>query len=170
MNSRKRRQRGSAMIEFTLVGIPMIFVLISVFEISRAMWNYHTLAYAIREGMRYAIVHGSGCSADPMNSCGVTIGQVAQRISDAGIGLEPSELNLTFTSSGHAIPCTLNTCLGSTTVWPEAPNNTAGNAVAIGGSLPFQSALALLWPGARGSGMNFPTFYLTAGSADIIQF
>ena len=158
------------MIEFTLVGIPMIFVLISVFEISRAMWNYHTLAYAIREGTRYAIVHGAGCSADPMNTCGVTIGQVAQRISDAGIGVEPSELNLTFTSSGHAIPCTLSTCLGNTTVWPEAPNNTTGNSVAISGSLPFRSALALLWPGARGSAMNFPTFYLTAGSADIIQF
>ena len=146
------------MIEFTLVGIPMIFVLISVFEISRAMWNYHTLAYAIREGTRYAIVHGAGCSADPMNTCGVTIGQVAQRISDAGIGVEPSELNLTFTSSGHAIPCTLNTCLGNTTVWPEAPNNTTGNSVAISGSLPFQSALALLWPGTRGSGMMFQRF------------
>jgi hypothetical protein len=82
MRTRKQRQRGSAMIEFTLVGIPMIFLLISIFEISRAMWNYHTLAFAIREGT---------------------------------------------------------------------------------------SALAMFWPGA-GKGITLPTAYLTAGSADIIQF
>jgi Flp pilus assembly protein TadG len=169
MKNRQRRQRGSAMIEFTLVGIPMIFILISVFEISRGMWNYHTLAYAVKEGTRYAIVHGSDCSSDPQNSCGVTLGQVAQKIQDAGIGLDPSPLRLTFTSSGNAVTCTLNACLGNATVWPQAPLNTPGSTVAISASLPFQSALAMFWPGA-GSGTNFPTFNLTAGSSDIIQF
>jgi len=169
MNNRKQRQRGSAMIEFTLVGIPMIFVLVSVFEISRGMWNYHTLAYAVKEGTRYAIVHGSDCSSDPQNSCGVTVGQVAQRIQYAGIGLDPSQVQLTFTSSGNSITCNLNACLGNPTVWPEAPLNTPGSALTIGASLPFQSALAMFWPGAA-SGASFPTFNLTAGSSDIIQF
>ena len=169
MCNRKQRQRGSAMIEFTLVGIPMIFLLISIFEMSRAMWNYHTLAFAIREGTRYAVVHGSGCSTDPRNSCQATVAQVAQRIQDAGIGLDASELTLTFTSSGNTIKCTLNTCLGTATSWPEAPKNTPGSAIAINGSLPFQSALAMFWPGA-GKGITLPTVYLTAGSADIIQF
>jgi Flp pilus assembly protein TadG len=121
MNNRKKRQRGSAVIEFTLVGIPMIFVLISVFEISRGMWNYHTLAYAVKEGTRYAIVHGSDCSSDPQNTCGVTLGQVAQRIQDAGIGLDPSQLQLTFTSSGSSTTCTLNACIANATGWPAAP-------------------------------------------------
>src|SRR5215471_18790761 len=59
MTGRRNRQRGgSSLIEFTLVGIPIIFVLISTFEMSRGMWLYHTLAYAAREGTRYAIVHG----------------------------------------------------------------------------------------------------------------
>jgi Flp pilus assembly protein TadG len=166
---KKRRQRGSAMIEFTLVGIPMIFVLISTFEISRAMWNYHTLAYAIREGTRYATVHGSGCSSDPLNTCQATVGQVAQRIQNAGIGLDGSQLSLTFISSGNSITCTLNACVGNQTVWPQAPLNTPGSTLAINGSLPFESALAMFWPGA-GGGMNLPTAYLTAGSSDIIQF
>jgi len=148
MCNRKQRQRGSAMIEFTLVGIPMIFLLISIFEMSRAMWNYHTLAFAIREGTRYAVVHGSGCSTDPRNSCQATVAQVARRIQDAGIGLDASELTLTFTSSGNSIKCTLNACLGTATNWPEAPKNTPGNAIAISGSLPFQSAMAMFWPGA----------------------
>ena len=158
------------MIEFTLVGIPMIFVLISVFEISRAMWNYHTLAYAIKEGSRYAIVHGSGCTSDPMNSCQITLGQVAQRIQDAGIGLDPTQLNLTFTSSGNSITCTLSNCLANPTAWPEAPKNNPGSTIAIRASLPFQSALAMFWPGTAGAGISLPTVYLAASSSDIIQF
>jgi Flp pilus assembly protein TadG len=169
MVTRKRRQRGSAMIEFTLVGIPMMFLLISIFEMSRAMWNYHTLAFAVREGTRYAVVHGAGCSTDPRNSCQATVAKVAQQIQNAGIGLDPAELTLTFTSSGNSIKCTLNTCLRTATNWPEAPKNTPGNAIAISGSLPFQSALAMFWPGA-GKGVAIPTAYLTAGSSDIIQF
>jgi Flp pilus assembly protein TadG len=40
---RKRTRRGSSILEFVLVGIPIIFVLISLFEISRGMWTYHTM-------------------------------------------------------------------------------------------------------------------------------
>jgi Flp pilus assembly protein TadG len=157
------------MIEFTLVGIPMIFLLISIFEMSRAMWNYHTLAFAIREGTRYAVVHGSGCSTDPRNSCQATVAQVARRVQDAGIGLDAAQLDLTFTSSGNTIKCKLNACLATATNWPETPKNTPGSTIAINGSLPFESALAMFWPGA-GNGITLPTVYLTAGSADIIQF
>ena len=157
------------MIEFTLVGIPMIFLLISIFEVSRAMWNYHTLAFAIREGTRYAAVHGSGCSTDPRNSCQATVAQVARRVQDAGIGLDAAQLDLTFTSSGNTIKCKLNACLATATNWPETPKNTPGSTIAINGSLPFESALAMFWPGA-GNGITLPTVYLTAGSADIIQF
>ena len=39
----RSRCGGQSLVEFTLVGIPLIFVLISVFEISRGMWMYHTL-------------------------------------------------------------------------------------------------------------------------------
>ena len=48
--NRSRGRTGSTLIEFTLVGIPLIFVLISTFEMARGMWNYQTLAYAVRAG------------------------------------------------------------------------------------------------------------------------
>ncbi|HYM05212.1 MAG TPA: TadE/TadG family type IV pilus assembly protein [Terriglobales bacterium] len=174
MRNRKQRQRGSAMIEFTLVGIPVIFVLISVFEISRGMWNYHTMAYAVREGTRYGIVHGFDCTSDPRNSCQVTLGQVAQRIEWASIGLDPSQLQLTFTSNGSSITCNLDdktptACVANATPWPLAPADTPGRNIVISGKMPFQSALAMFWPGA-GPGINFPTMYFTASSSDIIQF
>ena len=46
----RRAQRGATTIEMTLVGIPIIFLLISTFEISRGMWMYNTAATAVREG------------------------------------------------------------------------------------------------------------------------
>src|SRR5258708_35475032 len=124
----KRTERGQSMLEFTLVGVGIMFVLISIFEASRGMWNYHTLAYAMREGTRYAVVHGANCSTDPLNSCQVTVGQIAQKIRDAGIGLDSSQFNVTFTSSGTTISCTLDTCLTDATPWPVPPDNIPGRA------------------------------------------
>ena len=51
ISSRRRKsQRGGSLIEFTFVGIPLMFVLISIFEASRGMWTYNLLAHAIKEG------------------------------------------------------------------------------------------------------------------------
>ena len=36
--------------EFTLAGIPVIFLIYSTIQLSTAMWNYHTLAHAVNEG------------------------------------------------------------------------------------------------------------------------
>ena len=58
MRARGRRRLGNATIEFTLVEIPLLCVLISTFEMARGMWLYHTLAYAVKEGARYAAVRG----------------------------------------------------------------------------------------------------------------
>ena len=77
MTRRRRGERGgSTLMEFVLVGIPIIFVLISTFEIARGMWAYQTLAYSVKRGLRYAIVHGWNCGQSG-NTCNVTVGQIA---------------------------------------------------------------------------------------------
>jgi Flp pilus assembly protein TadG len=166
----RNRQRGNAVIEFTLVGIPLIFVLISVFEMARGMWIYHTLAYAIKEGTRYAIVHGSNCGISP-NACQVTIGQIAQRIADAGVGLIPGDLSVTFSSTTRATTTcpTLSGCFSDSTTWPQYPDNQPGLAIGITGTYPFQSALAMFWPGA-GSGVSFGNVAFPATSQETIQY
>src|SRR5438874_6963926 len=90
--------RGSAMLEMTLVGIPIIFILISIFEMSRGMWIYHTLAYAVKEGTRFAMVHGQNCwplTPSVTNSCKTMVADVAAVIKSAGIGLDPATTTLT---------------------------------------------------------------------------
>src|SRR5580765_336316 len=77
------RQRGATTIEMTFVGIPIIFILISVFEISRGMWMYNTAATAVREGLRFASVHGVNCvhlAPGIPNSCEVTANDIVKVI------------------------------------------------------------------------------------------
>ena len=165
-----RRRRGNAIIEFTLVGIPLIFALISIFEISRGMWIYHTLAYSVTEGTRYASVHGQGC-VSAGNSCAAKISDIAKTIQYTGVGLLPNQLSLTFTSNAGTISCTLTNCLTNATVWPPSTSsaNLPGMDIAVSASYPFSSAIAMLWPGA-GPGIVFPTFNLPATSRERIQF
>jgi Flp pilus assembly protein TadG len=166
--NRRDRRCGSSTLEFTLVGIPLMFVLISTFEMARGMWNYHTIAYAVKEGTRYASVHGVNCASSP-NTCTVTIGQITQKIVDAGIGLPTNQLRLTFTSQSGATTCYANACLSNATVWPPAPGNVVGSSIQIGATYPFTSAISMFWPGA-GTGINFGTVNFPASSRETVQF
>ncbi len=170
--SRIGRSRGASTLEFTLVGIPLIFVLITTIEMSRAMWIYQTLAYAIKEGVRFSAVHGQNC-ATPPNSCTVTIGQIARVIESAGVGLAGDALSLTFTDAkGVATRCSLNECTRSfnSSAWPPASANALGQKLTISGAYPFTSAMVMFWPGA-GRPMNGPpgTLILSADSRETIQ-
>jgi Flp pilus assembly protein TadG len=182
LNYRKRR-RGSTILEFTLVGIPTLFVLISIFEIARGMWIYHTLAYAVKEGTRYAVVHGSNCAVPP-NSCYVQIRDIAGRIQNAGVGLVPDQLvNVNFISATRTVNCpTLSACLQSSgngaTYWPALPPGSPGypdvggersNSIEINAQYSFSSAIAMLWPGAA-HGIVFPTFTFPGSSRERIQY
>ena len=134
----KSLQRGATTVEMTLVGIPIIFILISTFEMSRAMWNYHTLSNAVKEGVRYAIVHGQNCGtvgSPPLisNNCQVSsaggpnpigLRSVAQVIQDAGVGLDPDRTVLWFCApaptpascASTTTPCALGS---ASTKWPQ---------------------------------------------------
>ncbi len=171
---RRNGRSGSATIEMTLIGIPMIFVLISIFEISRGMWVYHTMAYSVKEATRYAIVHGQNCVTDPLNSgCAstATVAAVAQIIQNSGVGLDPNQVTLTFNPPGSTTAGeTLTAALANTSQWPPTGLNQRGQPVSIKMIIPFRSTLAMFWPGA-GPGVTFaPVFYFPASSTDIIQF
>jgi hypothetical protein len=168
-----RSERGNAVVEFTLVGIPLVFILISIFEISRGMWVYHTIAHAVKNANRFLIVKGENCIASG-NSCGVTIGRIAQEIRDSGVGLDPAQLNVTLISLGDIRTCNpIQTCLANTTPWPTlttpaAAGSGRGQNITIQANIPFRSAIALFWPGAART--RFGVFNLGAASTEKIQF
>lgn len=170
MMRQRSRRSGNATIEMTLIGIPIIFVLISIFEISRGMWMYHTMAYAVKEATRFAIVHGQNCLPPSTNACSVTVANVAQVLKDAGVGLDPDQTTVDFNPSGGTTAgATLTNCLTNNNVWPPTGTNGRGQPVTITIRTPFRSALAMFWPGA-GSVRFAPVFNFSAASTEVIQF
>jgi len=180
VSPRRRKQRGQNMVEFSLVGIPLMFLLISIFEVSRGMWNYHTLAYAAKAGVRFAVVHGADCynqgNSSVYNNCLVSVAQIATQIQNAGVGLVPATTQVTFTSHAGSTSCYLGTpvsgtaCSTLSTTWPPNDNisNTVGQSITIKIQTPFNSAIALFWPGAKI--VSFGSVIMYAQSQDNIRF
>lgn len=75
MRTWSRQERGQTIVEFALAVPVLLLVIIGIFDAGRMVWYSNTLAYAAREGTRYAIVHGASGS-DP---------QGPPPLSDAGI-------------------------------------------------------------------------------------
>jgi len=191
-NSRARR--GQNLIEFTLVGIPIIFLLVSIFEISRGMWMYHTLAYSVKVGVRYASVHGFNCGPNSglptVNTCQVKMGPSSGNPADcnyavsppvapatlptiatviwcAAVGADPNATTLTFTDlSGTSAACSLNACPATT--WPTNSGYHIGSPISIQIITPFNSMIAMFWPGARPT--SFAATKLPASSWDTVKF
>lgn len=83
-------QRGQSLVEFALLLPLMLLIITGLFDLGRAVWQTNTLAYAAREGTRYAIVHGSAGSpaADPTDvSDPVITGSIPAVVRAAAIGV-----------------------------------------------------------------------------------
>ena len=168
MSRGRKEERGTSTIEFVLAGVPLILVMVSIIEMALTMWTYETLAFAVREGARYAATKGQGCSYSG-NSCGVTVANIAQKIAASGIGLAPGVLNVTITSAAGTITCNpLTSCYSNLTSFPPTSSNsenTLTNPITVTGSYPATvSFTPLLGPINKYSGT------LQATSQQIIQF
>jgi hypothetical protein len=85
---------GQSLVEFAFM-LPIVLLIVTgIFDVGRAVWQENTLAYAAREGTRYAIVHGSGHPDEslrqhpgwggfPANTAGI---ETAVRNASVGIG------------------------------------------------------------------------------------
>lgn len=59
---RPQRSTGQALVEFSLVLPIFLVMLMGVVDVGRAIWAQNSLASAVREGARFAIVHGGSAS------------------------------------------------------------------------------------------------------------
>jgi hypothetical protein len=164
-----RSEQANEVLEFTLVGIPLICILISIMGICITMWNYHTLAYAVREGARYAATKGRGCASEG-NSCGLTVAAVANRIAAAGSGLVPNQLNVTLRSTAGDILCNpLSSCYNSLGSWPPSTANQPGTDIYIFGYYsPPTPLIFMIWPGT--TAIQFGSIVLPASTRQRILF
>jgi len=59
----RRGERGQALIEFALILPVTLMLFVGVFDVARIVFTSTTLSHAVREGTRYAAVHGAASSA-----------------------------------------------------------------------------------------------------------
>ena len=62
VSTRWRSCKGQSLVEFMLVITFLFIVLVSIIQTVLLMYAYTTLANSAKEGVRYAIVHGTGYS------------------------------------------------------------------------------------------------------------
>jgi Flp pilus assembly protein TadG len=86
---RTRWNRGATMAEFALTATVCFTLLFGVMEMSSAVYSYHIVSTAAREGVRYAIVH-SPTSANP-----ATTDQIQDYAKTYASGLDVSQLTVT---------------------------------------------------------------------------
>lgn len=85
-----RSEQGQALVEFALILPVLLLLILGLIDIARAVEEENTLAFAAREGTRYAIVHGAG-SSSPVTVCGVTT--TTTTVSAAGAAtITPSDM------------------------------------------------------------------------------
>lgn len=158
--SRRRQQRGSSTLEFSLVGVPLIFILISVANMSFGMMTLHTMQEAVEQGARFVITHGATCSSGN-NTCGATVGGIYDVIAASAPGISPSSLTINLiTNAGVATLCDAShACHGLTTPWPPSSDNAVGKDIIITADYTFASPIAMFWPGVGSQKFATTTFH-----------
>ena len=81
-------QSGASLVEFALIAPMLILLTVGLLDVARLLWYQNTLAHAVREGTRFASVHGPG-SDIPVDTNGV-----ATYIANRTVGISQSNLNL----------------------------------------------------------------------------
>jgi Flp pilus assembly protein TadG len=94
LNSRKparrmrRWSRGQNMVEFAAVALPMCFLIFGIIALGMAVYSYSFVCDGAREGVRYAIVHGSA-SLSPASAS-----DIQTYVQNEAHGLNTSYLNV----------------------------------------------------------------------------
>jgi len=152
----RRRRRGASLIEFTLLGIPGMFLCTSVMCASINMWQFFTMSYAVEQTTRYASMHGATCSANG-NSCTITRANVASYFEAQAIALSAASTTLKLTDGSGTITCNpVSACPSGSSQFPAAADNSVGSNITISVSYTITNPIIMLWPSAGNeSGSHF---------------
>ena len=133
-------ERGSMMIEFALSVWTLFVLTFLIFEFCMTIYTYSVLGNAAREGVRYAIVHGSdsGSCSGPGSGCGDNGGNNVKSVVRGYAALSFHDLTgMTVTPS-----------------WPDG-TSTPSSRVKVTINYPYISYLSV-------PGFSSPTMQVTA--------
>src|SRR5436309_15887760 len=135
-----KHDRGQAQIEFALSILFVFLFILGMIEMVMLLHTYNTLADSAKEGVRYAIVHGSG-NASPSGSTGTASSPActsanasssATNVQNAVLGY--AQLSFHSTSAMNVYVCYFD------------GDNYAPHRVGVVVSYPYQPFFGLSWP------------------------
>lgn len=85
----KSRRAGQSLVEFAFTVIIFLNLVLGTINLAYGVYCYHTIAYAARDAVRYAIVRG------PNSALPATTAQIQQTAVDAAIGVNLALSNVT---------------------------------------------------------------------------
>jgi TadE-like protein len=111
-------QGAQSLVEFALMLPIFLLIVTGIFDTARAVWQENTLAYAAREGTRYAIVHGTGGNpvVGPCTNCvnptANNLDQVVSVVRNAAVGVYNITVTIDYPGIGSPTPtvCNYRTC------------------------------------------------------------
>lgn len=113
----RRDEHGQSLVETALLLPIVVILIVGLLDVSLAVWASNTLATAVREGTRYAIVHGAD-STEPSGPGSTS--RVEQHVRGHAIG--QSNLSVTVT-------------------YPDGSNGR-GKRVTVEATLPYKPVLS----------------------------
>lgn len=145
---------GNALIEFSLLGIPIIFITIAIVAMGLNMWEFHNLAYATEATARYISMHGVNCQS----TCSLTIQASANFFETQALALDPSVVKVVFTDGSGPTTCNpVNSCSTNTANFPSQSGayNAVGGDITVSATYLLKNPIALYWPPDRESSGDF---------------
>lgn len=133
---RLRRQAGQSTVEFALTIIIVMVVLFGAIELTIMIYTYNILADSAKEGVRYAIVHGTGVGAA---NCSGPGGGGITCTDSTGANVQTAVNNYTKISFHD------NTAMTVTPTYPDS-SSAAPNRVRVTVSYVYQPFLRIGWP------------------------
>jgi Flp pilus assembly protein TadG len=120
---RARSEQGAGLVEMALSIAVLLSLVLGIMELSMALYTFHFISEAARDGARYAIVRGSSCPAVlpgcPAAGTGVDVQSYLQN--EGFPSINPGLMTVTTTW-----PTTGSTCTPS-----AAPCDNPGNLVKV---------------------------------------
>ena len=112
-----RDQGAQSLVEFALI-LPIFLLLVTgILDSARAVWQENTLAFAAREGTRYAIVHGTGGNpvVGPCTNCvnppasNRNLDQIVNAVNGSAIGVYNTTVTIDYPGIAGTV-CNYRTC------------------------------------------------------------
>ena len=162
MRRRLGSESGGTLVE-TAISLSLLFLfMFGIIEGGLAVYSYHYLSHAARQGSRYAIVRGlswgTGCTAYTDAGCTATEPQIKQFVQNLGFpGINSNNLTVTVQCA-----TTTGTTVGAFGAYGNTCN-AAGDVVQVKISYPFSVPIA----GVNGT-CTSPTKFCMSSTSEMV--